>query len=214
MLKRSIYILLFFLLFAQFVKAQYVYFPPEHHIGISGGPSASMVLFTPTVSQTYLLNYTGGLVYRYINEKHLGLQVELNYSQRGWKEANDRFTKQIDYIELPFMSHFYFGDKARFFFNIGPKVGYLIQEKILHQENPASTEKQHTQGVKNKFEYGAALGFGGMFRIKNQLIQLEVRGNYNANGIYPNDSKEHFRYSNIIHASVTLGWQICLSDKR
>ncbi len=212
--KRSIYTLTIFLFFTSITYGQQQLLNPEHHIGAAGGVSASMVFFRPYVNQTYLLNTTGGFVYRYINEKYMGLQAEINYSERGWRESNDNFIKKIDYIELPFMTHIYFGDKVRFFVNIGPKIGYLINKNILHQEDPLSTSKQHMQKVKNKFEYGAALGFGGLFRIKNQLIHLEARGNFNANGIYPNDSKEHFKNSNIIHASITLGWQMQLRRKK
>lgn len=202
------------LLFALTAKAQRVYFQPEHHIGVSGGPSASMVFFKPYVNQSYLMNYTAGIVYRYVNESYAGLQVELNYSGRGWRETNDVFIKQLDYIELPLMTHLYLGKKARFFFNIGPKIGYLIKEEVLRQDDPSSTKYQHAQKVKNRFEYGGAVGFGGLFKIKNQLISIELRGNYNANGIYPKDSREFFNNADIIHASAILGWQFYLSDKR
>ena len=104
---------------------------PEIYIGTSHGAIGSMVMFKPSVSQSYLLGYNGGLIFRYISEKNVGMQAELNYSQRGWSESDSNYERQLNYIELPFLTHIYFGNKTRFFFNIGPKVSYLISEKVL-----------------------------------------------------------------------------------
>lgn len=198
-------ILLFCLSFAD---AQNNKFQNETYIGITGGPNASMVYFRPQVVLDFLFAYQGGLTVRYINEKSLGLQAEINYSQRGWSEKDKSFVKRLDYIEIPFLTHVYFGDKARFFFNIGPKIGYLLNETVIQNINPASTNEQHLQAIQNKFDYGLALGLGCMFKIKKQLIQLEGRGNFSASDIFSNDRRDYFDNSNLIHGSVTFGWMI------
>ncbi|MDO9633928.1 MAG: porin family protein [Paludibacter sp.] len=189
-------------------SAQINKFKSETYLGISGGPAASMVYFKPTVEQDYLTAYHGGLVFRYISEKHLGIQAELNYSQRGWKEIGGSFEKRLDYLEIPFLTHIYFGDKAQFIFNIGPKIGYLIQEKILYNSNPSSTVEQHIQPIQNKFDYGFAAGLGFLFKIKRQVFQLESRANMSFSDIFSNDRRDYFDNSNLINASVTLGWLI------
>ena len=101
------------------------------YIGLNGGMAASTVNFNPKVSQSFLIGYTGGLVFRQISQKSLGFQAELNYMQRGWQESDGNYSRQLNFIELPIMTHFNFGKKFRFFFNIGPKLGYLISENVL-----------------------------------------------------------------------------------
>lgn len=192
--------------FLSFADAQNNNFQHDTYIGVTGGPNASMVYFRPQVVQDFLFAYQGGLTVRYINEKSLGLQAEINYAQRGWSEKDKSFVKRLDYIEVPFLTHVYFGDKTRFFFNIGPKVGYLLNETVIQNVNPASTNEQHVQAIQNKFDYGLALGLGCMIKIKKQLIQLEGRGNFSASDLFSNDRRDYFDNSNLIYGSVALGW--------
>ena len=76
-------------------------------VGFNGGMNLSSVSLTPTVKQAQLGGINGGLTARYISEKFFkmicGLQVELNYAQRGWDEH---------YIDYPRASL----EKKSFFF--------------------------------------------------------------------------------------------------
>jgi hypothetical protein len=193
-------------LFISASDAQNNHFKQDYFIGISGGATGSMVYFKPLVNQDFLYAYHGGLTFRYINEKSLGLQAELNYSQRGWSELDNSFVKRLDYLEIPFLTHVYFGNNIRFFFNFGPKIGYLLNETIILNNNPTSTSEQHIQPVQNKIDYGLALGLGCMFKIKKQIFQFEARANYSASDLFSNDRRDYFDNSNLIHGSATLGW--------
>ncbi len=205
LLHRKIFIIVaFVVLFLPFASGQNNKFKPETYIGLSAGPAGSMVFFKPTVKQDYLLAYQGGLMFRYISEKHLGIQLELNYAQRGWSEVDGAFDKKLDYIELPFLSHFYLGNKAKFFFNIGPQLGYMLHESSTNT-GIAAAHQQKT-AIQNRFEYGLSAGFGLQFQIKKQAFQLETRGNFAASDIFSNKKTEYFGNSNLITASVTLGW--------
>ena len=105
--------------------------PSEKYIGVSLGVNNSMVFFNPSVDQNMIfLGTSSGISYRYITEKHVGLQMELKYSQRGWNEASGKYTRQINYIEFPFLTHIYLGNKNRFIFNIGTKISYLLNESF------------------------------------------------------------------------------------
>ena len=68
---------------------------------------------------------------RYISEKYFkmicGIQGEINFSQRGWKEviedgSNNTYHRAMNYIEVPLLAHLAFGkDKgngARFIINL------------------------------------------------------------------------------------------------
>ena len=66
--------------------AQRSNYKPEYTIGVKGGITLSNVSFSPSIKQNWLLGYTGGVSFRYIEEKFFGLIVEANYTRRGWDQ--------------------------------------------------------------------------------------------------------------------------------
>lgn len=201
--------------FSTTIRAQTVLLDPaEIYIGTSHGVNASMVLFNPTVKQFPLLGYNGGISFRYITEKRVGLQVELNYSQRGWEEEGGAYTRQLTYIELPFLTHLYLGNTHRFIFNIGPKVSYLLYESVLVNTIPNSQEEQHIKPVYFPLDYGLTAGLGYNLRTRKAgVFQLEVRAYYGLSDIFANTKSDYFATSNYLNAAVNIGWFFQLTGK-
>lgn len=197
--------ILFLILFSNFSVAQKNKFVAATFIGINGGATGSMVLFKPGVNQDYLLAYHGGLVFRHISENHFGVQAELNYVQKGWQEINLAYAKRLDYIELPFMTHIYFGNKAQVFVNIGPKIGYMIHEEVLFNNNLSSTAAQRAV-IDNKFDYGFVGGLGFLFNIHKQVFQLDSRANFSISDIFSKDKKDYFDNSNNVNIALSFAW--------
>src|SRR5574344_725585 len=73
------------------LSAQRYYFEPEYTLGARGGATASFVSFQPSVSHTMLYGAQAGIAFRYISDRHFGIQVETNFTQRGWKEKSDAY---------------------------------------------------------------------------------------------------------------------------
>jgi hypothetical protein len=215
---------------------------PEMYIGANFGVTESMVMFNPAITQGFLMGYNGGIVFRYIAEKNVGVQVELNFSQRGWTEPfsssiiypfdylpqtnrialpnkkigyiininpktyTSSYSRQLNYIELPFMTHIYIGRKNRVFFNVGPKISYLISEKTLVDESGNSKDVQHITPVQHPFDYGLCTGLGILFNIKGKILQLDTRANYSLSDVFNDQKKDYFANSNNLNASVNLAW--------
>ncbi|MBR6489091.1 MAG: PorT family protein, partial [Muribaculaceae bacterium] len=105
-------------------------------VGAKGGMSLSKVNFQSSVPQKLLNGIVIGATFRYIEENHFGIIAELNMEQRGWNEDFNplegySYKRSLTYVQLPLLTHIYFGsDKARFFFNAGPEIGYMIGSKI------------------------------------------------------------------------------------
>lgn len=194
-------------------EAQTQHFKPEIAIGLHGGYGVSEVNFSPTVDQDLFQGYTAGLIFNYINEKTVGLQIELNYVQKGWTEVDNLYTRHLNYIELPFMTHIYMGKKARFFLNMGPQISYLLSENTTINTTSDSNE-QHIRSVQNPFEYGLCGGIGFNFRIKQQVFQLESRVQYSMSDIFSNAKVDYFDTSNNIGANVTFAWLMQLGHKK
>jgi len=198
----------FLIVFSASLLAQSRLIKPEIYLGANFGVTESMVAFHPTVSQDFLQGYNGGLIFRYIAEKNVGMQAELNFSQRGWKESTGLYTRQLNYIELPFMTHIYIGKKNRFFINLGPKIAYLISEKTLLNQTTNPPELQQTDPIQHPFDFGACAGIGILFNIKGNIFQLDSRFNYSFSDIYANSKTDYFDKSNNLNLSVNLGWLI------
>jgi hypothetical protein len=177
----------------------------ELYIGATGGVAIAKVGFSPKIHQGFVTGINAGGAFRYVTEKHFGMQLELNISQMGWKEDSTAFSKRLTYFELPFMTHIYFGQKTRIFVNLGPQIGLL-----LHEQADAPPEKnvemQHTTPLQRKFDYGFVVGLGLCVPVKHNAIQIEIRGLYGMNDIYSNKKEDLYQRSNNMQAAVSLGW--------
>jgi len=179
---------------------------PEMYIGANLGVTESMINFSPAIPQGFLMGFNGGIVFRYIAEKNVGIQAELNFSQRGWTESSGLYSRQLNYIELPFMTHIYVGRKNRFFFNLGPKISYLISERVILNSTVGSVDAQHVTSVEHPFDYGLCTGLGMLFNINGKIIQLDTRANYSLSNIFADTKRDVFSSSNNLNLSVNLAW--------
>jgi len=200
------FLILILISFSTLLSAQVRLDKPEMYIGANFGITESMVLFKPSIPQGFLMGYNGGIVFRYIAEKNVGMQAELNFSQRGWTESTGLYSRQLNYIELPFMTHIYVGRKNRVFFNLGPKVSYLISEKVILNDTGNSSDVQHISPVKNPFDYGICSGLGLLFNIKGRILQLDTRANFSLSNVFADQKKDYFSTSNNVDLSVNLAW--------
>ena len=87
-------------------------------LGVAGGMNFSRMEFQPSIRQKLLGGYNGGLSLRYTSEKYFSMicatQIEVNFSQRGWKEdfddgTNNFYSRVMDYVEIPLFAHLSWG---------------------------------------------------------------------------------------------------------
>lgn len=189
-------------------KAQTSDFQPYFSFGTTHGISLSTINFYPAVTQQQLLGYFGGISANYVSEKNFGLQVELNYSQRGWKEKDETsgnvFQRRLNYFELPVLTHFYLGNKFRWMLNLGPKIGYLLSESSKNALE-SSSHPEYTMAIANKFDYGICAGTGFELLAGSTSYTLEARYSLSLNDIFPNSKKDTYSNSGNQFVSITLG---------
>ena len=196
----------------------------EMYVGAHGGAIASMYRFAPEVTQSWkhpFLGWNAGLVYRYIGHKVCGMQVEVNYMQRGWYEPNNDYTRQLDYVEVPFLMHLYFGKKARGFFNLGPQIGYCIRDvetgtvpTVYDVARKAGANSKHAHeyaAVEKPFDWGLAASLGFYYRSKYAgVYQLEARFNWSFGNTFNDSKMDYFDYSTPMSLSLNFAymWQV------
>ena len=180
-------------------NTNYSQFQKEISVGIIQGTVYPTVNFDPIVTQEPILRYHGGLAIRYIAEPNVGIQAELTYSQRGWNEQSSStgsFLKEVDYIELPLLTHIYVGKKSfRFFMQLGPKIRYAIQEKDKNTYLNSSSY-QHINPIDNYFDYSLLGGLGIEIRThKLGFVQIETRYDFGIGDMYSNRKSDYFARS-------------------
>ncbi|MDD2797480.1 MAG: porin family protein [Bacteroidales bacterium] len=206
-------IVIAFALFASYhLQAQK--FASETFIGVNGGTTFSSVDFVPIVNQTKLMGYNSGVTVRYITESHFGLQAELNFSQRGWKETmtdpTQSYSRLLNYIELPFLTHVYFGShNFRYFVNLGPKIAYLLSEKESGNYT-LGANSEFGKAVEHPFDYSICGGSGFELRTKVGCFLIEGRYNFGLADIFYNSNADSFTRSSNQFISANLTYLVKL----
>lgn len=199
------------------------HFEPNIAVGAKGGMTISRTSFAPSVQQNMILGAIGGVSFRYMEEKHFGLIVELNIEQRGWTEnfegAPFSFERRFTYLQLPMLTHIYFGStKFRGFFNLGPEIGILIGDSYKSNfdiNNVASITEfpkqrqtgQFTLPVNSRFDYGISAGLGVEYIAKKRnSIVLEGRFYYGLGNVFSSNKADIFASSAGMSIMVSLGY--------
>ena len=183
----------------------------------------SRINFQPTIQgmfdlysdQYFIPGYSGGIVFLYFSEPNKGLQMEINYSQKGWTEYLDSansYNRKLDYIEFPFLSHFDIGlRKLKLSVTIGPTISYQIlsrEEINITDEN--LFKQYYTTAADNKLEVGLSIGLGVNRMTKLGIIQLECRLNQGLNNIFSREVNKDISTSQNqvigVNASYLFGW--------
>lgn len=190
-------------------------------IGFNGGINMNSVTFSPTVRQKNTTGINSGFTARYISEKYFkmicGAQIEVNFSQHGWKEFYEdypelQYTRKMNYVEIPFLAHLAFGKERglQFFIHAGPQVGFFLNDSYTKSDNwepyeSYLTTEQHDKAVENKFDYGIAGGAGIELRTKAGNFLLEGRYYYALSDFYESTKKDYFSRSahGVITAKLT-----------
>ena len=219
-MKRLLPGILLFMLFTVQVFAQKNDFEKEFYIGVGGGAFMSTVDFVPAVLQKPSLGIHGGISAKYISEKHLGLMVELNYAQRGWTEDfppenGFAYDKTLHYLEVPFMTHVYFGRSVRFIINAGPQLGFLLGSSenmnealsadvaARREENPDGQIGMQYVLEPRSFDYGLVGGVGMELKTGAGNVELEGRYYFGLGDVFENrKTQENFFFNRSAHRII------------
>lgn len=208
--------LLFFAASAILQAQQYKTFKPEFSLGVGAGPVFTSIDFVKAIPQNSSQGLSGGLSVRYISEKHLGLLAELNFTQRGWtedfselpKNPDYAYSRTLSYVELPLMTHIYFGNKVKFVVNLGPQVSYMLSDKAtmndaltgyvsgLELDDP---ERIQYADVDSKFDYGLLTGLGLEFDTGLGNFILEGRYYFGLGDSFDNSRSKPGNFSRSAH---------------
>ena len=171
-------------------------FKRELSLGASFGTTFSKVSFAQTkVQQKIKMGYTGGLT--------------LRWDEKFEDQPQYKYSRTINYFELPILTHIYFGSKRfRVFVNLGPKIGYAFGEKTdenLNGAKPNTENEQHDMPIEKKFDWGLCGGPGIELRTGIGSFLLEGRYYYALGDIFNSRKEDYFSKSSsqVISAKIT-----------
>jgi len=160
-------------------------------VGIEGGPSLISLRGNVALdNQTATVGFLGGVFCQYNISKMFSLRTGLAYEQKGTTSptfVNDNLgnvlgqtdvRSQFNYLTMPILLRATTGQKIKYFINMGPYFGYLINQRI------ETVDSEFTRGfTNNTFFYqrqdvGISSGLGVIFPIKSKFaISVEARNN-------------------------------------
>ncbi|SIS64824.1 porin family protein [Belliella pelovolcani] len=179
--------LVLFFIFIASLLSESVY--AQTSVGFRGGYSVSnySYRFTPGARTTRSPGITAP-TYSFVIEqflaKNAGAQIELQYIQLGYTQRDtlDRTNQtRLDYLKVPFMSNFYFGNKGRFHIKLGTHFGYLLNASDTQREYEASGLLPTYGGVEDsprRLLYGLSAGAGLSKLFGKSTLAGEVRFSY------------------------------------
>lgn len=205
-------------------------FKPELYIGAGGGYMFAKVDFQPKVSQVMKMEFRVAYRLNIYRKSYLGLLVEVNFAQRGWKESFDAnsdyafYTRTLNYLEIPLMTHVYAGNKVRFIFNIGPSNRHFAWQQLGYESGfericgctngfsrrrGADLEQRYDEANK-KFDYGIIAGTGLQFKTGIGDFDLEGRYYFGLGDVFNNTVSDYYSRSahRVIEAKLTYSIKI------
>ncbi len=150
--------------------------------------------------------YAGGIMFVYTSGPGIGVRLELNYIQKGWKiepDSTENYSRRLDYFEVPFMTHIVIGkSKSKLLIDLGPYGAYLNSEQ---EKTNITNDSLGFAGYPSdrKIDFGYCLGIGFEYSTKIGSFGIEARYYNSLTNIFiPSTEIQYFSSRNQV---LTIG---------
>mgnify|MGYP000212228724 CR=1 FL=1 len=196
-MQKSIAILFFFVLLV--LSLSEVQAQRKTYLGVKAGYNRSTAnlrhSFTGNIDNGFENGLQAGLVMRNYFKHHIGIQMEVNYSQKGWTDqfltgAPD-FHTNLDYIEIPLMATLSTGkNKTHFFANVGCFVEFLtkVEQDALTEATVGVDFHPFVESRDKSFGYGYKAGAGIYQDFDFGTLLLQSTVSYSLSNMIDNGS--------------------------
>jgi hypothetical protein len=183
-------------------------------VGVHAGWMIGNLNFNPLISYSSVQSVSGGINALYMNEKNIGVSVELNYMQGGWNE-NNLYEKRFTLLQLPLMTQFQLGKKKfKVLLQVGPHISMLLNESSKVIGDSLEFDYYFTP-IENKYMTGVSGGLGFRYLLnENQSISIETRINQGLSGIFKQNGNTEFVLSQPQFIGGYLKYQWKLSKRK
>jgi hypothetical protein len=185
----------------------------EGFIGTIHGISFSQIDFGKgkRIRQALYPGYSGGIMFVYNSEPGVGINLELNYIQKGWKivpDSSEKYSRRLNYFEVPFMTHIIIGkSRSKLIINLGPYCSYLSKETENTNINKDSLDYAGYPADRN-FDFGYCLGVGYEYVNKIGHFGIEARYYNSLTNIFISSSEMRYNASRNQVLTINLKYSV------
>ncbi|MCG8320201.1 MAG: PorT family protein [Cytophagales bacterium] len=160
----------------------------QTYIGIKRGVSLSQVMFdgvdpafdTEIVQEQTRGDITG-FMFRFLQDKHAGLQFEVNLIDKGWTQVleNFKYKTELKYLNVYAQTIILIGKrKFRPLLIAGPYLSYLYDSESpeIPDDQTENIPFVYDNATDNEWDFG--LGGGGGFSLKTAIGNFQVVGKF------------------------------------
>lgn len=161
-------------------------------VGVEGSPSLISLRGNDFIDEFHesTIGFSGGFFLQYNVNKVVSLRTNIAYERKGSNvsfqisDTNGNFLGEgtnhtnLNYLILPILARATFGERIKYFLNVGPYFGYLInQTVVIKGDNIPTTRDKNMYNLK-RFDTGISTGLGLSYPIKTKYaLSLEIRNN-------------------------------------
>lgn len=132
------------------------------------------------------IGFLAGISFEYYMNENISIKTNLNYERKslsqsgGYYDENGIFIEMeanihYDYLTLPILFKYEFGNTNNFYVNGGPFLGLLLNAKIKGDNSPSDD----ITSLNKKIDGGLSLGIGTKFQLNSKnILSIELRDNY------------------------------------
>jgi hypothetical protein len=179
---------------------------PAGYVGVTQATTFSRIDFGKKTKQDLFPGYAGGIMFVYTSGPGIGIRLDFNYIQKGWKihpDSTEKYSRRLRYFEVPFMTHIIIGkSKSKLIIDLGPYGSYLNseEEKTNIKDDSLDYVGFHTN---RKFDFGYCLGAGYEYGTKIGYFSIEARYYNSLTNIFMPSSE--FQYFSSRNQVLSIG---------
>ncbi len=185
-------------------------FKPEFSYGIKGGMNSTKVKFMPPITQNSYYGMLVGIVGRYKTESWVGVQMELNYSVKGWEEdleGKDEYYRRVfQTLELPLLTTFNIKASNRLAVNVnmGPQLSYTLKDEEYKRLVETELKPHYGMDLKNNLLFMLTGGLG--LEVSTGMGNFIIEGRYcfSFSDFFGNRKADVFQNSQFDYFSVSI----------
>jgi hypothetical protein len=184
-------------------------------IGLNAGATYSKLYGKNVYDSPGYKGFLIGASFEYYLNESLSLKTNLNYERksfgdsfpftdnRGMLIGQIKVTTNFDYLTIPIMAKYEFGNSKKFFVNGGPFLGFLLSTKNKGKSKVLNLNSStNIEGLK-KINVGLSFGIGmKVYSNDKSDLNIELRENLGLlnidNGDYGNENIIKTNYLNLI----------------
>lgn len=188
-------------------------------VGVKRGVTLSQVTFkdldpnfNPTIPQGQPIGVVMGGIIKVMQEKHTGLQFDINLVDKGWSQLvspEEEFTTRLRYWSAAAQTHISLGGgRFRVYLLGGPYLGYLMQkeESEVSEEFLESIRYVYDENDDNPWDFGIAGGGGFSLDTSLGLFHLESKINLGLSNIIDRKLDTEPRFSRHLNVEVSIAY--------